>query len=76
LGNLDGTPFYVGHEQFEYWRHAQLIIDVANGAVETDSLDGGGKKRFLTRSRLFSEEENSLLEKTVLTGPRHAADFG
>lgn len=74
LGNLDGTPFYVGHEQFEYWKHAQLIVDVVHGTGEVDSLDSGTGKRFLTRSRLFSEEENKLLEQAGLVGPQYAAD--
>lgn len=69
LGNLDDTPFYMGHEQFEYWKHTQLIIDVVDGMGGMFSLDNGTGKRFLTRSRLFSDEENLLLEKIILTRP-------
>lgn len=61
LGNLDGTPFYMGREQFEYWEHTQLIIDVVEGNGGMFSLDNGTGKRFLTRSRLFSDEELALL---------------
>jgi uncharacterized protein (DUF779 family) len=76
LGNLEGTPFYVGHEQFECCKGAQLIIDVVNGAGATDSLESGTGKRFLTRSRWLSDEEKKLLEQTDFTGPYHAADRG
>ncbi len=69
LGNLDGTPFYIGHAQFEYWKHTQLIIDVVDGMGGMFSLDNGTGKRFLTRSRLFSDEENAFLEQTALTPP-------
>jgi uncharacterized protein (DUF779 family) len=69
LGDLDGTPFYMGHAQFEYWRHTQLIIDVVPGMGGMFSLDNGSGKRFLTRSRLFSDEENLLLEGVVLARP-------
>ena len=62
LGNLDGTPFYMGSEQFEYWEHTQLIIDVVNGMGGMFSLDNGTGKRFLTRSRLYTDEESALLE--------------
>lgn len=71
LGNLDGTPFYMGCDQFEYWKHTQLIIDVVDGMGGMFSLDNATGKRFLTRSRLFSDDENKLLERTGLTSPQH-----
>ena len=61
LGNLDGAPFYMGLEQFAYWEHTQLIIDVVAGNGGMFSLDNGTGRRFLTRSRLFSDEEFRLL---------------
>ncbi len=61
LGNLNGTPFYMGLEQFEYWEHTQLIIDVVDGNGGMFSLDNGTGRRFLTRSRLFTDEEFKLL---------------
>ena len=62
LGHLDGVPFYMGAGQFEYWQHTQLIIDVVNGMGGMFSLDNGTGKRFLTRSRLYTDEESALLE--------------
>ncbi|MET0858644.1 MAG: DUF779 domain-containing protein [Telluria sp.] len=61
LGNLDGAPFYMGVEQFQYWEHTQLIIDVVAGNGGMFSLDNGTGRRFLTRSRLFTDEENRQL---------------
>jgi uncharacterized protein (DUF779 family) len=69
LGSLDGTPFFMGHDQFAYWKHTQLIIDVIAGMGGMFSLDNGTGKRFLTRSRLFTDEENVTLDTTVLTRP-------
>jgi uncharacterized protein len=66
LGNLDGTPFYLGYPQFDDWRNTQLIIDALDGVGGMFSLDNGTGKRFVTRSRLFSEEESELLEQTML----------
>lgn len=57
LGEIDGTPFYISGPQFEAWRHTQLILDVVEGRGGMFSLDNGREKRFLTRSRLFSDEE-------------------
>ncbi len=61
LGELDGAPFYIGSEQFAYWEHTQLIIDVVAGNGGMFSLDNGTGRRFLTRSRLFSDAECALL---------------
>jgi uncharacterized protein (DUF779 family) len=61
LGNLNGAPFYMGLEQFEYWEHTQLIIDVVAGNGGMFSLDNGTGRRFLTRSRLFTDEEFRIL---------------
>jgi uncharacterized protein (DUF779 family) len=61
LGNLDGAPFYMGLEQFAYWEHTQLIIDVVAGNGGMFSLDNGTGRRFLTRSRLFTDDEFRLL---------------
>jgi uncharacterized protein (DUF779 family) len=61
LGQLGDTPFYMGQEQFAYWEHTQLIIDVVAGNGGMFSLDNGTGRRFLTRSRLFTDEECALL---------------
>jgi uncharacterized protein (DUF779 family) len=57
MGTLQGAPFYMGLDQFEYWKHTQLIIDVVPGMGGMFSLENGTGKRFLTRSRLFSDDE-------------------
>ncbi|KAF1049094.1 MAG: hypothetical protein GAK35_00073 [Herbaspirillum frisingense] len=61
MGDIDGVPFYIGADQFEYWKHTQLIIDVVNGNGGMFSLENGSGKRFLTRSRLFSDAEYDAL---------------
>jgi uncharacterized protein (DUF779 family) len=61
LGELDGAAFYMGQEQFQYWKHTQLIIDVVAGNGGMFSLDNGTGRRFLTRSRLFTDQECALL---------------
>jgi uncharacterized protein (DUF779 family) len=54
---LDGEPFYMSRSQFEYWKHTQLILDVVPGRGGMFSLDGAEGVRFLTRSRVFADEE-------------------
>lgn len=72
LGELDGTPFYMGVEQFAYWEHTQLIIDVVAGNGGMFSLDNGTGKRFLTRSRLFTDAENAQLAFQAATSAHSA----
>jgi uncharacterized protein (DUF779 family) len=61
LGVIAGTPFYIGAAQFEYWKHTQLMIDVVPGRGAGFSLEAPEGVRFLTRSRLFSDEEVEAL---------------
>ncbi len=62
LGEIEGCPFYIGRAQFEYWRHTQLIIDVVDGRGGMFSLEGPEGKRFLTRSRIFTDDEWNALK--------------
>ena len=63
LGNISGQPFFIAADQFNYWEHTQLIIDVVDGRGGMFSLEGPTGKRFLTRSRVFSNEEFLQLQK-------------
>jgi uncharacterized protein (DUF779 family) len=60
LGALNEVPFYISGPQFEYWQHTQLIIDVVPGQGGMFSLENGSGKRFLTRSRLYAEDETPV----------------
>lgn len=57
MGELGESPFYMSVSQYEYWKHTQLIIDVVQGRGGMFSLEGPEGLRFLTRSRLFTDEE-------------------
>ena len=61
IGTLAGTPFYMGRSQFEYWKHTQLILDVVPGRGGMFSLEGPEGVRFLTRSRVFTDDEINQL---------------
>lgn len=61
LGEIGGCPFYMSAPQFEYWKHTQLTIDVVPGRGGMFSLEGPEGLRFLTRSRLFTDEEQAAL---------------
>jgi uncharacterized protein len=62
LGAIADTPFYIGSEQFTYWQHTHLIIDVVPGRGAGFSVETPEGMRFLTRSRLYTDEEWSWLQ--------------
>lgn len=64
LGEIDGAPFYMSPSQYEYWKHTQLIIDVVEGRGGMFSLENGEGVRFLTRSRLFTDDEIKQLRSS------------
>ena len=70
LGEVAGQPFFISHDQWEYWSHTHLIIDVVPGRGGMFSVEGPTGKRFLTRSRLYSEDEGELMkcDQLVLGG--------
>lgn len=63
LGEIGGCPFYMNRAQFEYWRHTHLTIDVVPGRGGMFSLENPTGKRFLTRSRLFTDAESKTLDQ-------------
>lgn len=71
LGDLDGCPFYMGEVQFAAWQHTQLTIDVTPGRGASFSLEIPEGIRFLTRSRLFTDEEAAALDAA---GPPRKGD--
>lgn len=57
LGEIGGVSFYMSKSQFEYWEHTQLTIDVVPGNGGMFSLERPTGLRFLTRSRIYTDEE-------------------
>lgn len=57
MGEIEHCPFYMSKDQFDYWKHTQLTVDVIPGRGSSFSLEIPMGIRFLIRSRLFTEEE-------------------
>jgi uncharacterized protein (DUF779 family) len=57
LGEVEGCPVYIGGAQYEYWQHTHLTLDVVPGRGAGFSLEAPLGVRFLTRSRVFTDEE-------------------
>lgn len=62
LGALDGTPFYMGADQFEMWKHTHLTVDVVPGRGAGFSAEAPRGVRFIVRSRVLADAEIAELE--------------
>ncbi len=63
LGAIEGCAFYMGADQFEYWKHTHLTIDVVPGRGSGFSLEAPRGVRFLVRSRVLEGWEVEELER-------------
>ena len=64
LGEIHGCDFYMARDQFEYWEHTELTIDVVKGRGASFSIEIPLGIRFVTKSRVFSLEESRNLTET------------
>ncbi|MGW5517011.1 DUF779 domain-containing protein [Nocardia africana] len=64
------TPFWMSADQYEYWKHTYLTVDVVPGRGSGFSLEAPEGVRFLIRSRLLTDDEVAELdsEPPPLTG--------
>jgi hypothetical protein len=73
LGVLDvsaeGVPVWISGPQYQTWKHTQLVIDVVPGRGGGFSLEAPEGLRFLSRGRVFGDDEKaSLAAVAVITG--------
>lgn len=63
LGQVGGASYYMGHSEYEFWQNTHLIVDVVKGRSGTFSLDGPDGTTFICRSRLFTDDELTGIQK-------------
>src|SRR4051812_44306369 len=64
LGEVAGCDFFMAKDQFEFWQHTELTIDVVPGRGASFSLEIPLGLRFVTKSRVFSYDESQNLSET------------
>lgn len=75
LGKIKCHPFFIAQDQYAYWKHTQLIIDVVPGRGGMFSLEGPTGKRFLTRSKVFTDKEVQNLKNFPALQARDLTDI-
>ena len=61
LGAIAHCDFYMSQDQFEYWKHTQLTVDIVTGRGASFSLEIPLGFRFVIKSRVFSNAEINQL---------------
>tara|TARA_B100001146_G_scaffold225031_1_gene245819 strand:- start:33701 stop:33997 length:297 start_codon:yes stop_codon:yes gene_type:complete len=62
MGKVYECDFYMSKDQFEYWQHTQLTLDVTPGRGASFSLEIPLGLRFVIKSRLYTESEREQLQ--------------
>ena len=57
VGEVEGAAFYMGHSHFQFSENTHTILDAIDASSGSFSLDCGTGKSFITRGRLFTDEE-------------------
>jgi hypothetical protein len=69
LGEIGGCPFYMSAFQYAYWQNCHLTIDLVEGRGNSFSVEAPEGVRFITRSRLFGEDELAELARQAPATP-------
>jgi len=65
LGEVEGVNFYMNQDQFEYWKHTHLTVDITEGRGSSFSLEIPLGLRFFIHSRLLTKEEEVFFNSKV-----------
>jgi len=65
IGNVHGCDFFMNLDQFEYWKHTQLTLDITEGRGSSFSLEIPMGLRFVIKSTLFNEADMKNLEPII-----------
>ncbi len=62
LGTIHNCDFFMSKDQFEYWKHTQLTVDITKGRGSSFSLEIPMGVRFIIKSRMYKPEEYEDLQ--------------
>jgi hypothetical protein len=68
LGVLAGAIFYMGDSHFSFMTNTHTILDAVPGSSGSFSLDGGSGFAFITRGRVYTDEELATLPAAERVG--------
>lgn len=63
LGEIAGIKYYMNQDQYDYWKHTHLTVDVTEGRGASFSLEIPLGVRFIIHSRLLNEKETAYFNE-------------
>ena len=66
LGEIHDCNFYMASDQFEYYKNMHVMIDVTQGRGSSFSLEIPLGLRFMSISRIFTDDELASLRPVVV----------
>jgi hypothetical protein len=70
VGEIEGAVFYMGHNHFQFSENTHTILDALPGSSGSFSLDCGSGMAFITKGRLYNDEELAQLGPVETYGYR------
>jgi uncharacterized protein (DUF779 family) len=68
LGEIAGAVFYMSDSQFSFSENTHTILDAVAGSGGSFSLECGTGQAFITKSRLYADDELAQLKPTKRYG--------
>ena len=65
LGEIAGIKYYMNQDQYEYWKHTHLTVDITEGRGASFSLEIPLGLRFIIHSSILNEEETAYFNKAT-----------
>lgn len=62
LGTIHNCEFFMSKDQYEYWKHTHLLVDITKGRGSSFSLEIPLGLRFVIKSRMFKPDELGNLQ--------------
>lgn len=70
VGEIEGAVFYMGHNHFQFSENTHTILDALPGSSGSFSLDCGSGMAFITKGRLYNDDELAQLGPVETYGYR------
>ncbi len=68
LGEIAGAVFYMGDSHFSFAENTHTILDAVSGSGGSFSLECGSGMAFITKARLYTDEELAALKPAARYG--------
>lgn len=66
IGVIAGAKYYMGHSHYQFCENTHTILDALPGSSGSFSIDCGSGFAFITRGRVYTDEELAQLSPPII----------